>query len=133
MGLFDILSSAIEPVSRLVDSLHTSEEERARIKRELYKIEAEITRKALEVEREISKARADVIRAEANGDSWLQRNWRPGLMTLFGALITGHYLGLLAFPIADQAWTLLEIGVGGYIAGRSIEKYAVIKERSSKR
>jgi len=32
--------------------------------------------------------------------------------------------GLLAFRLADQAWTLLQIGLGGYVVGRSAEKIA---------
>jgi len=29
---------------------------------------------------------------------------------------------LLAFRLADQAWLLLQIGLGGYVVGRSVEK-----------
>ncbi|NQU58998.1 MAG: hypothetical protein HQ513_17340, partial [Rhodospirillales bacterium] len=32
------------------------------------------------------EAAAQIIAAEANGDSWLQRNWRPLLMCLFGLI-----------------------------------------------
>jgi len=32
--------------------------------------------------------------------------------------------GLLAFRLSDAAWTLLQIGLGGYVVGRSVEKIA---------
>jgi lysozyme len=33
--------------------------------------------------------------------------------------------GLLAFRLSDAAWTLLQIGLGGYVVGRSVEKIAL--------
>ena len=43
-------------------------------------------------------------------------------MLVFLSLIVLHYLGLLAIPIADQMWSLLQIGIGGYVVSRSAEK-----------
>ena len=68
-----------------------------------------------------------VIRAEATGESWLQRNWRPLLMCLFGVIIANNYIivPLFSTPKADippDMWELLKLGVGGYVVGRSVEK-----------
>lgn len=76
--------------------------------------------------KEIEEAAA-VIRAEAGGDSWLQRNWRPMLMCLFGVIIANNYIVVPLFgsPMADippDMWDLLKLGVGGYVMGRSVEK-----------
>ncbi len=76
--------------------------------------------------REIEEA-AKVIRAEATGESWLQRNWRPLLMCLFGVIIANNYVIVPIFstPSADippDMWELLKLGVGGYVVGRSVEK-----------
>jgi len=73
------------------------------------------------------EAAAQIIAAEANGDSWLQRNWRPLLMCLFGVIIANNYLivPLLGTPMADippDMWELLKLGIGGYVVGRSVEK-----------
>ncbi len=73
------------------------------------------------------EAAAQVIAAEAQGDSWLQRNWRPLLMCLFGVIIANNYLivPLLGTPMADippDMWELLKLGIGGYVVGRSVEK-----------
>lgn len=75
---------------------------------------------------------AEVIIAEAKGESYLQRNWRPILMLTFVAIIANNYilapyLQLLisintTLPIPDQMWDLLKLGIGGYIVGRSVEK-----------
>lgn len=76
--------------------------------------------------REIEEA-AQVIRTEATGESWLQRNWRPMLMCLFGIIVANNYLIVPLFggPKADippDMWDLLKLGVGGYVVGRSVEK-----------
>ena len=73
------------------------------------------------------EAAAKIIVAEAQGDSWLQRNWRPLLMVMFGTIIANNYLIVPIFntPPADippDMWDLLKLGVGGYVVGRSTEK-----------
>ena len=75
---------------------------------------------------------AEVIIAEAKGESFLQRNWRPILMLTFVTIIANNYIlapyleliiGVNAtLPIPESMWGLLKIGVSGYIVGRSCEK-----------
>lgn len=76
--------------------------------------------------KEIEEAAA-VIRAEATGDGWLQRNWRPLLMVLFGVIVGNNYLVVPLFgtpraEIPPDMWDLLKLGIGGYVVGRSVEK-----------
>ncbi|WP_444917636.1 3TM-type holin [Microbulbifer sp. JMSA003] len=72
------------------------------------------------------KAATQVITAEASGESWLQRNWRPVTMLTFVGLIVAHWVGWTAENLSeDQTLALLEIvkiGLGGYVVGRSAEK-----------
>ena len=77
---------------------------------------------ALALEREKLAAQAGLVAAEAGGASWLQRNRRPVTMLSFLGLVVADAFGLLAFRLADQAWLLLQIGLGGYVVGRSVEK-----------
>lgn len=81
-----------------------------------------------------------MIVAEAQGESWLQRNWRPLLMLCFVLILFNNYVAApyaralgLALPTLDLpqgAWALLNIGVGGYIAGRSAEKILGQRDRT---
>jgi uncharacterized membrane protein len=77
---------------------------------------------------EIAKAQSSVIVAEAQGQSWLQRNWRPGLMVIFAVIILSAWLGYvprnLPQGFLDHLWGLLETGIGGYVIGRSVEQTA---------
>jgi hypothetical protein len=43
-------------------------------------------------------------------------------MLTFLILVVCDSFDLLAFRLADEAWLLLQIGLGGYVVGRSVEK-----------
>lgn len=134
--ILGIASDVLDPIRQLVDDVHTSEEERMDAKRRLMKLEGEMYRQALEAEKQNMQARSDIIKAEATGHSWLQRNWRPILMLTVVAIIANNYilapyLGLLIGPeyklvldLPAELYTLMTVGVGGYIASRGAEKVA---------
>lgn len=96
------------------------------------RLEADLTRELIASGDALAKAQASIIVAEAGGASWLQRNWRPLLMLCFVAILANNYIvapyaralgaDLPTLDLPDGAWALLNIGVGGYIAGRSAEK-----------
>ena len=85
---------------------------------------AELEAQLLNFEGEVLKVRASVIMAEANGQSWLQRSWRPLTMLTFLVLVVLDSFALLPFRLASEAWGLLKIGLGGYVIGRSAETVA---------
>lgn len=118
----DQLVRLFTPINRIIDEVHTSDEERAARRAEAAKLQNEALALALELERERLAAQAGLVAAEAGGASWLQRNWRPITMLSFLGLVVADAFGLLAFRLADQAWLLLQIGLGGYVVGRSVEK-----------
>ena len=87
--------------------------------REKKELEAEIM---YEYEREIAEVQANVIQAEATGN-WLQRSWRPLVMLTFAVIIlVGTFTSLPILADSSRFWDLLEIGLGGYVIGRSGEK-----------
>ena len=122
MGFMELIAGLFKPAADLVDNLHTSEEERGQIKHLLFAAQAELTVKAFDYERQIMEAQASIIKAEAAGASWMQRNWRPLTMLTFLVLVVCDSFGLLTNRLAAEAWTLLQIGLGGYVIGRSVEK-----------
>ncbi len=91
------------------------------------KIKARLQEMVLAGQMKEIEAAASIIVAEAKGDSWLQRSWRPLLMVLFGVIIANNYLvvplfGTPSAEIPPDMWALLKLGVGGYVLGRSVEK-----------
>lgn len=133
MSILNILGSVVSPITNLIDELHTSDEEKLIIKNKMMQIQANAYSEAIELEKQVMQAKASIITAEANGQSWLQRSWRPITMLTFLALVVADSFGWLANPLATEAWTLLQIGLGGYVVGRSAEKIApvVMKGRNN--
>lgn len=71
-------------------------------------------------------AKAEIIKTEAASEHWLAATWRPILMLTFGALIVARWLGYSAPGISEaeilKLWDIIELGIGGYVIGRSAEK-----------
>ena len=75
-----------------------------------------------------------VITAEAKSEHWLAATWRPITMLTFVAIIANNYIlspylaamfgWSVSLEIPPDMWDLLKIGLGGYVAGRSVEKAA---------
>ena len=73
-----------------------------------------------------------MIVAEAQGGSWMQRNWRPMTMLTFAAIVANNYLvapyvqafgGVaVVLEIPPGMWGLMTMGLGGYVVGRTLEK-----------
>ncbi len=122
MGVLDFLSGVVKPIIDLIDNLTTTDEERGKLKNEMTKIENEFLGKALEYEAKLLDSQSRIVEAEAKGQSWLQRNWRPITMLTFLILVVCDSFGWLAFRLSNEAWTLLQIGLGGYVVGRTGEK-----------
>lgn len=99
---------------------------------ELAQITKEITVKTIDATQTEMLAAADVIKAEANSQSWLPRNVRPLLMLLWGLVITLNAVvpiiarfwvpGLQPFPLDPWVYKLTAIGFTGYVTARTIEK-----------
>jgi len=102
--------------------LHTSDEERLQLQSQIKAVENELLAKVIDYENQLLQSKTAIITAESTGQSWIQRNWRPITMLTFLALVVLDSFGWLPNPLADEAWTLLQIGLGGYVAGRSAEK-----------
>lgn len=108
-------------VGNALDANITNEEEKLAKKNELTEI---LTTKISEV---IGFQR-DILVTELNGNG-LQRNWRPIVMLAFAFIVVYRYfiapvfhLELIDMP--EKFWGLLELGMGGYVIGRSVEKVA---------
>lgn len=121
MSVLGFLSDLISPVNKAIDKF-TSERERLEAQRALLQLEVQLSERMLGYETKLMEAQARGIAAEAQGHGWLQRNWRPVTMLVFLALVVLDSIDLLPNRLAPEAWTLLQIGLGGYVAGRSLEK-----------
>jgi len=112
--------SVIKDLMSGLDKLFTSKEEKIIAENAIKQI-------LLQKQLELQKMQTDVIITEAKGN-WLQRSWRPILMLSFGFIIiytkfiSQLSIHLITPVLEPEFWKLLEIGIGGYVIGRSGEK-----------
>ena len=116
-----LTGNVLKEIGNVIDNIFTNDEERLQAKNELTRI---IQSKELELQ----KMQTEVIVAEANGN-WLQRSWRPILMLAFGFIVIyvkfiAPLFGFTIPELEEDFWNLLQIGIGGYVVGRSAEKIA---------
>ena len=112
-----------------LDNLFTSKEEKI-------KAENVIKQILIQKELELQKMQTEIIVAEAKGN-WMQRSWRPILMLSFGFIVI--YVKFVA-PLFDlkipelenEFWNLLQLGIGGYVIGRTGEKMMMSYSDSKK-
>jgi hypothetical protein len=73
-------------------------------------------------------AQSDIVKTEAASTHWLAANWRPITMLTFVALIVARWFGWAAPGLQEaeylKLWDIVNVGLGGYVVGRSVEKIA---------
>ncbi|RXQ96842.1 hypothetical protein EO244_04220 [Ancylomarina salipaludis] len=126
MGLFNNIKGGLiketgSAISGIIDKLVTTDKERLELQNEIMGVITNFASKMMDVQR-------DIVLAEVNGNK-LQRSWRPIIMLAFGFIVIYEYFisKVFGFPPADlptKFWDLLEIGLGGFVIGRSVEKIA---------
>ncbi len=120
-GLFSGLVGAI-------DEWHTSDEEKLLAKGKIFAAQAGLLATVFDYEKETLAMQATIITAEAQGESWIQRSWRPITMLTFVALVVARWMGYSAENVTpeleEDLMLLIQIGLGGYVVGRSAEKVA---------
>lgn len=121
-----IISTILGTIGEVLKGKLKNEQERLEI---MGQIETQL----IDLKSQLVESARDVIVAETQSDSKLARSWRPLLMyVLMGLLV---WIGVVAplFDLQEEAinalervpsglWTLLTVGMGGYIGGRSLEK-----------
>jgi hypothetical protein len=102
-----------------LDKLFTSKEEKIKAQNVIKEI---LVKKQIELQ----QLQTEIIVTEAKGN-WLQRSWRPILMLAFGFIVIyvkflAPVLELPIPPLENEFWNLLQLGIGGYVIGRTGEK-----------
>jgi len=113
----------LKPISDVVNNVIDKVAVDATTKEQLKK---EIATQLITVDASEFEQRAKIVLAEVNGESWLQRNWRPMLMIWFAILVGAHWFGMTPENLdkiaISKLFDIVQLGVGGYIIGRSGEK-----------
>lgn len=126
MGILKSIGEVFGVVGKAVDDLHTSGEEKLAMKAKILEIQTQVFQQAVDLEKAQIEAQARVLTAEAQAESWVTRSWRPLTMLTFVAIIVLVAAGFMDTDalnrIPERMWSMLQIGIGGYIASRGLEK-----------
>ena len=127
MGVLGKIFSAgagelVKNVGGVIDSLHTSKEEKLEAERKIKELVASYE---IEMEKQIS----DRWKADMNSDSWLSKNVRP-MVLIFLVISTVLMIfidaGTINFDVEPKWTDLLQLVlitvIGAYFGGRSFEK-----------
>lgn len=136
IGVLDLIAGVFKPAAELIDNLHTSEHEKLQEKAKLLDVQAAAMQRVFDYEAESLKLRGTIVNSEASSEHWLVASWRPIVMLTFTGLVVARFLGFSAEGMSqeeyDNLWMLIQIGLGGYVVGRSGEKIAkTMKARQS--
>lgn len=135
LDVFSKIGSAIgglvEGVFSGIDSISTTEEEKLAAKAIILNAEANFRIEMAKISEQIVAHQASIIKAEAASKHWLAAVWRPILMLAFGfTILYATIAPAFGAPpvdmvgVPDRMWSLMTVGVGGYVGGRTIEKVA---------
>ena len=122
---FDPVSAAFDVGGKLIDRLWPDPAQRDQAKLKLMELQQSGALAQLAAETELSKGAADIVKTEAAG-GFLASSWRPITMLVFVGLIVARWFGLAAPNLAEaeylKLWDIVQLGLGGYVIGRSVEK-----------
>lgn len=115
----DPVTAALNIGGQLIERLFPDPSQRDAAKLELLRLQqaGELT--------ELTE-RSSIVPTEAASENWLASSWRPILMLTFGMLIVARWFGFAAPELSEaeyiKLWDIVELGLGGYVMGRTAEK-----------
>lgn len=93
---------------------------------ERQRVQNEVTMAVMKQAQAIEEAAAGIVKTEAASAHWLAANWRPLTMLTFVCLIVARWFGWSAPGLSEAEalalWDIVQLGLGGYVVGRSVEK-----------
>lgn len=130
-----IIGNIIDKGLGVVDQLVEDKDQANKIKAEIKK---QMELQAHQERQVLIQEQGKIITAEARGESWLQRNWRPLLMLIIILIIANNYILVpylsAIFPgqvhvlqLPAGLWALLNVGVGGYVGAKTVERIKKVR------
>ena len=112
---FTLFNGVVNAVGKAIDRLSTDSTKKEQLK-------SQISSELLKYLDSLTEAQQKIITQEANGN-FLQRSWRPIVMLTFTLIVVlGIFIDIPLLKDGSPFWNLLELGLGGYVIGRSAEK-----------
>lgn len=124
----------INPIASLIDKLIPDKKAADEAKLKLLELQQN-------GELEKMSVLGEVIISETQSESWISRNWRAITMLSFVAIVINNYiiaeylkafgLNYVILDIPPKMWSLLEIGLGGYLLGSTAERIVPMLKKTN--
>ena len=122
---FDPVSAALDIGGKVIDRVWPDPAQKDAAKLELMRLYQAGDLAVMAAQTDLAKGAADIIKTEAAG-GFLASSWRPITMLVFVTLIVARWFGLAAPNLQEaeylKLWDIVQLGLGGYVIGRSVEK-----------
>jgi len=126
MNILAFIGQIFNPVKDLISEYIEDPDKANELNYKMFQLQQTLSMQALEYDKALLEAKANIIQAEAKSESWLTANWRPLTMVTFLGLLVSYWLGYSPTGMTEgtlnNVFNLLQIGIGGYVVGRSAEK-----------
>lgn len=117
-------------IGKVVDKVADIIDQKVEDKDLANQIKAELAQRAMNMDMAELDAQKSIIVAEAESSNVLTSSWRPLTMLCLVGCVMAHWLGFTPPNLPnEQVLALLDIvqvGLGGYVIGRSAEKVAKV-------
>lgn len=124
MDILSLIGGIFKPATELVDNLTTSDQERLELKNELTKIQNEMLSNVFDLQGKMLESQSAIAVAETSSESKLTRSVRPILLLILVSLIIAGSFNLCV--IDEKIYDIIQMLLGTYVGGRSVEKIASI-------
>lgn len=127
-SIADVIAGIFRPVADVIEHVLPSGDAKVQLQEKILESQITAAQSLMDYQQQLMTSQASIIEAEAKSESWIARNWRPILMLTFAGLIVARWLGYMAPNLPEsevvELWSIIKIGIGGYVVGRSVEKTA---------
>lgn len=120
--MFKWITDLFGGVSKTIETLDVSGNQKRKIRNELAQIQADLSEKYVELAKAELEARSAMVKAESASDKLIVYAWRPVTSLVFVGLIVADSFGLAT--VDPQLYSLATAFLGLTTAGRGLEKAA---------
>lgn len=133
----NFLTLLLPVFNTLIDKIFTSKSDRDQAMLEMQRALNEANQELYKAQAVENEAKKEIITTEISQGSWAS-NWRAYLMmvcisivaynwiivSLFNAVLSPLGCPIMAVPVPPELWTLVTVGLGGYIGKETISTYS---------
>ena len=124
MAFWNFLAPGIKAIGGILDEYIESPEEKKQAQLKFLQLSDAMKKRADDYEQTLMEKKGDIIAWEARSTNFITSAWRPITMLCLVFTVMAHTFGLTppGVELDPEFWPTIQMGLGGYLGGRSVEK-----------